>query len=409
MPRTKFGSPPSYRLYKRTGQAVVTIDGHDYYLGAYGTPASRQKYAAYIRAWEKSNLQQEPNPSSDSPTELLVPEHTSTINDLVLAYLKHAISYYKPSANGERKEASCIADAVEIVRQLYGREPADAFGPKALKLVREKMIEKKWSRQYINRQVGRVKRMFAFATEEEMIPGHVYHALLAVKGLKKNKLRIRESKKVRPAPIVAVKEVLKRAHPILAAMIRFQFLTGCRPCELCSLKPYHLERAAKAWIYTVPPDANKTECHDQERKVFIGPRAQRVLKPLLDIPADDHVFSPARAEVIRNEQRRLKRQTPRWPSHVRRQATKRQSDPKRTKRDHYDTASYRRAVKRLCDIANVERWHPNQLRHNAATRFRKKYGIELARILLGHRKLTTTEIYAEADWAKARKVAGRIG
>jgi hypothetical protein len=34
---------------------------------------------------------------------------------------------------------------------------------------------------------------------------------------------------------------------------------------------------------------------------------------------------------------------------------------------------------------------------NAATRFRKKCGIEIARILLGHRKLNTTEIYAEPN------------
>jgi hypothetical protein len=44
MPRLKKGDPPSYRHHKPSGQAIVTIDGHDYYLGKHGTPASRQKY-----------------------------------------------------------------------------------------------------------------------------------------------------------------------------------------------------------------------------------------------------------------------------------------------------------------------------------------------------------------------------
>ena len=51
MPRTKTGSLPSYRLYKRTGQAVVTIDGHDHYLGAYGSPESKKAYNRLIDAW----------------------------------------------------------------------------------------------------------------------------------------------------------------------------------------------------------------------------------------------------------------------------------------------------------------------------------------------------------------------
>jgi hypothetical protein len=37
---------PTYRLHKATGQAVVTIDGHDHYLGLHGSPESKAKYQA---------------------------------------------------------------------------------------------------------------------------------------------------------------------------------------------------------------------------------------------------------------------------------------------------------------------------------------------------------------------------
>jgi integrase len=54
-------------------------------------------------------------------------------------------------------------------------------------------------------------------------------------------------------------------------------------------------------------------------------------------------------------------------------------------------------------------WSPGQLRHNAATWLRKEYGVELARIILGHASAFTTESYAEADRKSAMEVIGKIG
>lgn len=55
------------------------------------------------------------------------------------------------------------------------------------------------------------------------------------------------------------------------------------------------------------------------------------------------------------------------------------------------------------------RWSPNQLRHNAATYLRKQFGIEAARVVLGHASADVTEIYAELDLAKAAEIMGRVG
>ncbi len=35
-------------------------------------------------------------------------------------------------------------------------------------------------------------------------------------------------------------------------------------------------------------------------------------------------------------------------------------------------------------------WHPHQLRHTAATELRRAYGVEAARIILGHASLDAT-------------------
>ncbi len=405
MSRSRQGALPSYRHHKARGCAVVTIDGHDHYLGPYDTPSSKQKYAALIRAWQ----QRQEQPAAELDTRL-IPNDRPTVNELILVYLKHVDAYYRPN-HGENKEAGCVDDALKVLQEAgYGREAADSFRPKDLKKVREAMIAKKWSRNYVNHQVARVKRMFAHAVEEDLIPGSVYHALLAVKGLRKGTPGVRETRKVKPVPVAHVKAVLGKAHQILRAMLRFAFYTGARPGEVCALEPCHLDRKGKVWVYAVPPDANKTEHHDQERKVYIGPRARKVLEPLLEgLQAGEHVFSPARAEAIRQADRRASRKTPLWPSHVKHQADKRKVAPKRPRRDHYDPASFRRAVKRLCDTAKVPRWSPNRLRHNAATRFRNKYGIEVARLLLGHSKLNTTEVYAEPNRNKAVKAISQMG
>lgn len=67
------------------------------------------------------------------------------------------------------------------------------------------------------------------------------------------------------------------------------------------------------------------------------------------------------------------------------------------------------AITRACERAGVPSWAPSQLRHNAATRIRAAYGIEAARIILGHSSAATSEVYAEADEERAREIMGKIG
>jgi hypothetical protein len=50
MPR-KAGKVPSYCRHKRSGQAVVRIDGKDHYLGPFGSPESHDQYERHIAEW----------------------------------------------------------------------------------------------------------------------------------------------------------------------------------------------------------------------------------------------------------------------------------------------------------------------------------------------------------------------
>jgi integrase len=57
----------------------------------------------------------------------------------------------------------------------------------------------------------------------------------------------------------------------------------------------------------------------------------------------------------------------------------------------------------------VARWHPHQLRHTAATEFRKRFGLEAASVVLGHKTLNVTEVYAEKNVAAAQRIMAEVG
>ena len=64
---------------------------------------------------------------------------------------------------------------------------------------------------------------------------------------------------------------------------------------------------------------------------------------------------------------------------------------------------------RACEAAGVPLWHPHQLRHSRATDLRRQFGIEAARVTMGHASLDATEIYAEADVERSRQIALEVG
>ena len=51
MPKKRSKRVPSYRHHKPTGQAVVTLNGHDFYLGKWNTKASLAEYDRLTSEW----------------------------------------------------------------------------------------------------------------------------------------------------------------------------------------------------------------------------------------------------------------------------------------------------------------------------------------------------------------------
>lgn len=384
---------PTYRHHRPSGQAVVTLDGQDHYLGKWSSKASRREYEKLIGEWLANGRRL---PTEGDKADLRICE-------LLAAYLNFAKGYYID--NGEPgKEYVCMRAAAKPLGELYSRARVGDFGPLALKAVRQRWVDQGLCRKHINMRVNRIRRIFKWGVENELMPSSVLHALQAVAPLKRGRTEARESEPVLPVPDEYVDAVLPHVARQVAAMIELQRLTGMRAGEVVIMRPCDVDRSGQVWIYN--PVDHKTAYRGHERHVYFGPKAQEVLAPWLLRAPETFCFSSKEAEDERNAVRRQNRKTPMTPSQAKRKPKK---NPKRAKRDRYDVASYRRAVKYGIVLAGVPSWHPHQLRHNCATRMRREYGLDVAQIILGHRTADVTQVYAEVDRIKAIDVVSKAG
>jgi integrase len=372
----------------------VTIDGKNHYLGPYGSPESHEQYARLIAEWRSKAR-------TGIPIHRPDPGNSPSLNELILAYWKHVKSYYVKNGSPTDERAG-IRSALRFLRRQYGSSFAHNFGPLKLKAVREVMIEADLSRGVINQYVTRVRGMFRWAVENELIPVEVYQALLTVKGLAKGRSNARETEPVKPVPDEHVDATIPHLPRIVCAMVQLQRLTGCRPKDVCIVRPCDVDMTGDVWCYR--PATHKMEHNGSERKIYIGPRAQAVLQPWLDRVPDAYCFSPKESAQESIARRRRNGNKP-----SSRKAVKKSRSRKRAPSDRYSRFSYRQAVERGCKRAGVPKWTPNQLRHSRGTEVREQYGLEGSQTTLGHERANVTEIYAERNERLARQIARETG
>jgi integrase len=393
---------PTLKRHKRSGNGYARFSGRQYWFGPFDDPETHARFAVFKARWE-TNGRQVPDQGAAAAG--------LTVADLSALYLEHAETYYRRGDGTQTQEVGIIACTIKPLLALFREQPVGEFSLRCLKLLRERMIDDGLCRKTVNDRVTRVVRIFGWGAEEELVPPEVYGALRALRPLKAGRSRAPESEPVQPVVWEDVEPVLQRVSRQVGAMIQLQWLTGARPGEIVQMRPMDIDRRDGVWEYR--PARHKTAHFGKQRVIPLGPKAQGVLEPfLLRVPRPAParpLFSPSDAEAERRARAREARATPVWPSHERARVRSRRVDPKRRPGEAYTVASYRRAILRGCESAGVRNWTPNQLRHAAATRIRREFGLEAARAVLGHASAATTEIYAEVDQLKASEVAARLG
>ena len=372
--RGKSKSLPKYAKHRASGQAVVRLNCKDVYLGPHGTKTSKLEYDRVIGEW-LANGRQLPSESTE----------TLAVKDLIARYWAHCKTYYVKNGK-QTDEVGSIKIAMRDTRKLYGQTPVNDFGPLALEAIRNAMIARGNARSYINNNVNRIRRMFKWGVAKQLVQADVYTALQALDGLKKEKSAAREPDPVLPVSNEVVDATLEHCPPMVADMIRFQRLTGCRPGEVRTIKPSEIDTTHAVWRYT--PGTHKMEHKGRGRVILIGPKAQAIIRPYLLRDENAECFE-------RPTGGRFKR----W--------------------------NYNEQINKACDKAwpyprclNADaikawqkrhRWAPNRLRHSAATAIREEFGLEAAQTVLGHASADVTQVYAERDIKKAAEVMGKVG
>jgi len=425
---------PSYRLHSPSGQAVVTIRTHsggrrDIYLGEHNSKPSRAEYARVIAGLDQSTATQ------PSPQEVL------SIDEIILAYLRHAQAYYRRDDGSQTTEYDEIKRSLAVLRKPFGPTAAVKFGPLNLEAVRERMIAAQWCRKLINKRIGRIRRMFRWAASRQLLPAETFGALRLLEGLKQGRTGARESNTIKPVgpPLVAATLPYLGRH--LRAMVELQRHTGMRPGEVCAIRLSEIDRKTDPWEYR--PSQHKTTHQGKERVILIGPRGRVVIEQFITggavLDPTAPLFSPRRAREERFTAMREKRRTKVQPS----QTNRRKRSPKLQPAEVYTPHTYAHAIRTAVEktfplperLARqtgetfkdwrerltpeqwaevrtwryAHHWHPNQLRHLFATEIRASHGLEAAQVLLGHSSANVTQVYAERDRILGAKVATAVG
>lgn len=369
-----------------------------------------------------------------------------TVSKLIISYWRWA------GSNHKFKRAFNIKAALRVLRRLDGSTPAIQFGPRKLRILREAMVlgdttavppRKPWSRRTINDRVRVIVTMFRWAVSQELLPPSIPQALAMVEPLKRGRTTAREGEGVGPVP----QELIDAVRPLVSRQVRaiidLQLLTGARPGELLGLRPVDIETGVPGGVWTYRLTEHKNAFRGKDRRIYFGPKAQRVLAPFMAARAlNAPLFSPAEAEAERRAEMHARRKVP--LSYGNAPGTNKSPSPRRPAGTAYTTDTYRRAIERACEEAfppppplarqdgetldqwrsrltpsqrtklrqwsKEHRWHPHQLRHNAATHIRREFGLEAASLVLGHASATITDaIYAERDQGKIAEVIRRCG
>jgi hypothetical protein len=120
---------PVYGKHRASGQAIVSLNGRDFYLGPHGAKASKLEYDRLIGEWLQQGRQIQPARDGGQ----------LSVVKLIAAYLHFVDGYYRKD-DRPTSEVRDIQLSLRPLKALYGRKMCAEFGPTALKVVRQRMV-----------------------------------------------------------------------------------------------------------------------------------------------------------------------------------------------------------------------------------------------------------------------------
>ena len=388
MPKLKNQYPKNCRDRSR---AFSWYNGKRIYHGVWGSPEAKKNYDRFIAA-----LMENPTLPLQMGASAGV-----LVSELAAGFLEHI-----ESRNMDKTDVGHFKRAIGFLVEIYGGFSVNEFSPKKLKAVRNQMVKAgTLSRPVINLYVRKIRSVFSWGTEEEVVNSNVVHAIREVKALRKGEQGTFEPPPRKHVPDDVVRRTLPFLPPTVAAMVQIQRMLGARPSEVFNMRAGDIDQTRGNGLWYYVPAHHKTEQHIGEKPMPLGKPEQEILASFLEgKTVEQAIFSPAQAQAERNTERRANRKTKFTPSQKKRDAT-RAAKPKQY-RELYDKHTYNRAITYAIAKANqqlqegekpIPKWSPYALRHAAATETSRTVGKDKAKALLAHRSIRTTEIYDHSD------------
>jgi integrase len=370
---------PRMTRHKASGQACVRWRGGGgrdriHYLGAWRSKEAAAEYQRFLLEWAASGGREEQTGGD------------LTVAGLIKQYLVHVDAYYVKDGKPTAQRAAHRA-ALKVLNKLYGDTPAAEFKQSSLRACQRWLIDADLTRITINGYVAIIRRCFAWGVGQELLDESVHRRLEYVEPLQPGRTGAKDAEAVLSVPDDAIEKTIPKLHPladrraVLEAMIRFQLVTGLRPGELCRMAVQDIDRGEEEWCYRIRSHKNLHRgARRKSARVWLGPKACAILAPFLARPDADGrvwVFPPK---------------------------------GKGRKTTAISRGSYATFVRRACDKAGVERWHPHQLRHNRATFVHDAYeSDEAVAAAIGDTPEVARHVYVDPRDAVARRIARATG
>ena len=376
-----------YKRHKRTNRGFIQYprqaDGRrpqETFPGEYNSPESKAAYEkslGYFMMYGELPPWMSRGRSQQPVTE---PEHAPacTVTQLCEQFEKVKLPEYSYS------EECLYRVAIKRLILRMGDYRVDDVGKRDLREVRELFIKAGNCRKTINGQVTRIRAIFQWGADEELVPDEVPAKLQALRPLKRGQAH--DNEPVTAVPWNVVEATIAHLPQEAGDIIKVLYHCGARSGELYQMRVGDIKKkAGDVWKYDVRE--HKTARFGHVRSVGFGPRCIEILTRLIDGRKEtDLVFVRPQPTDYRNRNR--------------------QTGGKAWTRD-----ALGKRIARVCEQHNIPHWHIHQLRHAAGTKVYNQPGSTLAaaQAFLGHHRPSTTEIYIrpEGDLAEdlARKFA----
>lgn len=152
------------------------------------------------------------------------------------------------------------------------------------------MVNRGVSRQYANRLVNAVVRMFKWGTSKELVDVNTYTRLSTLEPLRVGESKAIDHPPVEPVSLDLVRKTLPILPPNLRAVITIQLATGARPSEVLNMRPCNIDRSSDVWMYR--PTKHKNASKGKHRSIPILGEAREAITEYLNRSAEAYLFSP---------------------------------------------------------------------------------------------------------------------